>query len=126
MELSLKENTPSFFQLIKMSFNTFWTQYENFLYNGIYGFPPEYDSDEETFDDEFDTLDDDFQPQEPEPNPLFFNSQQGLLHEPCESENEDEEESFCRENCSCKLCYYFKNMIELASQHLSKKRAKTS
>lgn len=132
MELSQKENRQSFFQKINTSFNTFWIQYEKMLYHGIFGFPPEHDSDEETYDDDFDTLDDDLLPPEPEPNPLFFNSQRGLLHEPCEdasedSESEDEEESsFCRDECSCKLCFYFKNIIELASQHLYKKRTKNS
>jgi hypothetical protein len=82
--------------------STFFIQYEKILF---YRFYSEYDTESETNEDYENGSDFDEE---------WVNQEEESEEEKKEQLEEDSEGKFCRENCHCKLCSYFKDIIEMA------------
>jgi len=107
-----------FMDKMKLYFNIFFIQYEKFVFENMYGIYPSSDSDSET--NEYTMIgneDDEDEEDEYEYEDEFENDE---FEE--EGEEEDEEEEFCKENCDCKLCFYFKDMVNRAYYNLHQRR----
>jgi hypothetical protein len=100
-----------FMDKMKLYFNIFFIQYEKFVFENMYGIYPSSDSDSETNEDD----EDEFEDEEYEYEDEFQN-------EEYEEEEEEEEEEFCKENCDCKLCFYFKDMVNRAYYNLHQRK----
>lgn len=108
----------NFLNNIKFYFNTFFIQYEKFVFHHMYGIFPDSDNDSET--NEYDIVeneeseDEDEYEEEEEENSENEGSS--------EEESEDDEDEFCKENCQCKLCFYFKDVVENVYHKLKDKQ----
>ena len=113
----------NYWNIINTFWNTFFIQYEKFIDFGLYGISSESDSGEEDPDYvvEFENDSEGSQGEE-----FNYSNQECKLNEPYESDDNassdcQENEEFCREDCNCRLCFYFKDIVELVSE----KRCKT-
>lgn len=114
---SVGEYFRNFLNNIKFYFKTFFIQYEKFVFRDIYAIYPHSDTDSET--NEYDIVDENGSESE--------DCEDDMYEEESENEEESEtdetnDEELCRENCDCKLCFYFKDIVESAYYKLKQKR----
>jgi hypothetical protein len=107
-EYSLSKYLHHFFNNMKFYVTTFFIQYEKFVFHHMYGIYPDTDSDA----DEYDIVDDEEENEESENE--YIEDEEEDEHVEDEQEDDQENEEFCKENCDCKLCFYFKDLVEHA------------
>jgi hypothetical protein len=141
MYLFQKDNKQAtwanYWNTIYLCWNIFFIQYEKFIDFGLYSITshsysdsgeedPDYVVEFEN-DSEGEEEKEEEEDEESEQGEEFnYSNQEGKLNEPYESDPNSssecqEDEEFCREDCNCRLCFYFKDIVELVSE----KRCKT-
>jgi hypothetical protein len=124
----------NYWNTIYLCWNTLFIQYEKFIDFGLYSITshsysdsgeedPDYVVEFENDSDEDEEIGED---EESDCEEFNYSNQEGKLNEPYESDanagsESQEDEEFCRDDCNCRLCFYFKDIVELVSE----KRCKT-
>jgi len=125
----------NYWNTIYLCWNTFFIQYEKFMDFGLYSITSHSYSDSEDENEDPDYVvefendsegEEEGEDDESEDEEFNYSNQEGKLNEPYESDDNassdcQEDEEFCRDGCNCRLCFYFKDIVELVSE----KRCKT-
>jgi hypothetical protein len=129
MYLLQKDNKQApwanYWNTIYLCWNTLFIQYEKFIDFGLYSITSYSDSEDEQEDPDYvvEFENDSEGDEESDCEEFNYSNQEGKLNESdsnASSESQEGEE-FCRDDCNCRLCFYFKDIVELVSE----KRCKT-